>query len=344
MSKPLAIDLYCGLGGWTEGLLAEGYEVVGFDIERHQYGDHQYPAQLVLQDVLTIHGSQFKDAAVIVASSPCQAYSYMAMPWSRAKQIARALRGEDEFPEKYEGYRTIAALNALFEAPKRIQREACEAAGRFIPMIQENVRGAIPWVGRSQWNFGSYHLWGDVPALMPMTLARSVMKNGVAHRANGETNFHHSAERAMEGLKNPGFRFDGSGKSFQTASVDGVKVGGIKLSEVGFNVQACRNLKADNAASGMKVGMNPNFYKQSGGKVTSPHFTNPREDKVFDEAVKGVGIGSASWQDGESRHPNDPRNFYSKSSGRKAASAAIAKIPFPLASHIARVYYPRADQ
>lgn len=31
--KPLAIDLFCGLGGWTEGLLAEGYYVVGFDIE-----------------------------------------------------------------------------------------------------------------------------------------------------------------------------------------------------------------------------------------------------------------------------------------------------------------------
>ena len=34
---PLAIDLFCGLGGWTEGLLAEGYWVVGFDIERHEY-------------------------------------------------------------------------------------------------------------------------------------------------------------------------------------------------------------------------------------------------------------------------------------------------------------------
>ena len=46
MSQPLAIDLYCGLGGWTHGLLAEGYDVVGFDIERHSYGGDEYPAQM----------------------------------------------------------------------------------------------------------------------------------------------------------------------------------------------------------------------------------------------------------------------------------------------------------
>ena len=28
---PLAIDLYAGLGGWTEGLIDEGYRVIGFD-------------------------------------------------------------------------------------------------------------------------------------------------------------------------------------------------------------------------------------------------------------------------------------------------------------------------
>lgn len=182
----IAIDLYCGLGGWTEGLLAEGYDVIGFDIEQHVYGDMRYPAQLVIQDALTLHGSQFKTADLIVASPPCQAYSYMAMPWSRAKAMAAEYRS---------GERDIKELTALFDACFRIQQEACEAAGRHVPMVVENVRGAIPWVGRSRWNYGSFHLWGDVPALMPINKA----------------------------IKVPSFRFDGSGKSFQTASVEGVK-------------------------------------------------------------------------------------------------------------------------
>jgi hypothetical protein len=147
--KPLAIDLFCGLGGWTEGLLAEGYRVVGFDNHQHVYGEARYPADLVIQDVLTIHGRQFRDAALIVASPPCQAYSYRAMPWKRAK----ALPPPD---------------NSLFEACFRIQREATEAAERHIPLVVENVRGAQKWVGRARWHYGSFYLWGDVPALMPI--------------------------------------------------------------------------------------------------------------------------------------------------------------------------------
>src|SRR5271165_1360839 len=117
--KPLAIDLFCGLGGWTEGLLAEGWDVIGVDIERHEYGEHCYPADLMIRDVMTIHGSLFRDAILIVASPPCQAYSYRAMPWKKAK----ALPPPD---------------NTLFEACFRIQREAREAAGRHIPLIVEN--------------------------------------------------------------------------------------------------------------------------------------------------------------------------------------------------------------
>src|ERR1700686_2882871 len=137
---PLAIDLFCGLGGWTEGLLAEGYEVIGFDIERHEYGDHRYPAQLVVQDVLTLHGSQFKSADLIVASPPCQEYSYMAMPWKRAKAKAAAIRADTTGA-------ALEQLNRLFNSCFRLQFEASKAAGRRIPLIVGNGRGATPWVG-----------------------------------------------------------------------------------------------------------------------------------------------------------------------------------------------------
>ena len=210
MTRPLCIDLFCGLGGWTEGFLAEGWDCIGFDIERHEYGEHSYPAELVLQDVRTIDGKQFTSAAMIVASSPCQEFSYRAMPWKRAKALGPPLLGME-----------------LFAQAARIQREACEAAGRYIPMVQENVCGAQKWVGRARWHYGSYYLWGDVPALMPF-ISRGPMKLGVAHRSDGSTNFHRGK---YDGQKTAGHANRRDGYSHtrhltNQAEHDAVKVGG----------------------------------------------------------------------------------------------------------------------
>ena len=254
--KPLCVDLLCGLGGWAQGFLAEGYDVIGFDVERHCYGSEVYPGVLILQSVLELSGGMFKGASCIVASPPCQEFSYMAMPWSRGKQIAAALRGQGEFPAGYTGSRTVGELRRLFDACFRIQREAIEAAGRHIPMVVENVRGAIPWVGRSAWIYGSFHLWGDVPALMPHRFAGLKVPSLTAGRRTDFGN--------------------GTRSTSRDCGVEGTKQGGDW-----FNPEACAN-------------------------------------------------GSKS-------------RFGSKSDARKAASAQIAKIPFPLASHIARVYKPLAS-
>jgi site-specific DNA-cytosine methylase len=94
------VDLFAGLGGWAEGGLAEGFRVVGFDTERHDYGTGGYPGQLVIQDVLTLHGAQFKGADCIVCSPPCQFFSYCAMPWSRARQLAAVVRADPDRTKK----------------------------------------------------------------------------------------------------------------------------------------------------------------------------------------------------------------------------------------------------
>jgi len=301
---PLAVDLFCGLGGWADGLLAEGFDVIGFDIERHQYGEHRYPAQLVIQDVLTLHGSQFKDAALIVASPPCQAYSYMAMPWKLAKAKAAAIRADTTG-------QMLADLNRLFEACFRIQAQASLAAGRHIPMVVENVRGAQPWVGRSRWAFGSFHLWGDVPALMPFVSPRAPLKGGDA-----------------------GWRDTGPGRQFQDRAATFLKVAGIDFNikantgqtSPGFNVTAAQRYRESVAKQDREV-LHRDPAKRN---IILPQV-------VYRGGVKHHGGGADGWF-GDNNGPM--REYNSSSNSRKAASAMIAKIPLPLSRHIAAVFHP----
>ena len=296
MRQPLAIDLYCGLGGWTEGLLAEGYRVVGFDIERHVYGEHQYPAQLVIQDVTTLHGSQFKDAALIVASPPCQGYSYRAMPWKRAK----ALPPPD---------------NTLFEACFRIQREASDAAGHHIPLVVENVRGAQKWVGKARYHFGSFYLWGDVPALMPLAI-----------------------KRAMKMPLGSGVRTD-KGRSAALANYDQLRADIKNQGGSWFNIGSLGQKETNRNPVHEAARLGRHTDVGNGARFTSRDcgIERPSVNQLIEDAPEGtkIAISGHAWY----RHGLE--QLGGKSNARKAASAQIAKIPFVLSQHIAKVF--RAD-
>ena len=249
---------------------------------------------LVIQDMLTVHGSQFKGADCLVMSPPCQEFSYMAMPWSIAKAKAAAIRADATG-------KMLADLTRLFDACFRIQREACEAAGRHIPMVVENVRGAQPWVGRARWSFGSFYLWGDVPALMPT---------------------------ACRAVKVPGFRFDGGVGSFQTACVEsGIKGAGPSWAKV--RAKKTGSHWTNPAERGTKNSGGSWFnvaHNKASGLGNNPV-------NIPADGRKGVGADAAWFDANLCRLP-------SASSRRKEASAMIAKIPLALSAHIARTFKP----
>jgi len=147
MRKPVALDLFSGLGGFAEGLMAAGFHVIGMELDPRFIG--RYPSEMIVQDVLTFSGHRARGIVdLVVASPPCTEPSYRAMPWKRAKALNAA--GP---PTKF-----IELFNACFRIAEEI---GC-------PVVVENVKGAQPWVGRAKWHYGSQYLWGDVPAIMPV--------------------------------------------------------------------------------------------------------------------------------------------------------------------------------
>jgi hypothetical protein len=70
----------------------------------------------------------------------------------------------------------------------------------------ENVRGAQPWVGKAAWHYGSFYLWGDVPALMPITMRRATP--GYVGKA-----LNHEADRATKNTGGSWFNIGSPGQT-----------------------------------------------------------------------------------------------------------------------------------
>lgn len=136
--KPRALDLFCGAGGATMGLMRAGFHVTGVDINNQP----RYVGDCFrIADALRypLEGYDF-----IWASSPCEEFSV----WGMAH-----FHPNPKYPA--EGIR-------LFNGT----RERLEASG--LPYIMENVRPAQKFIGYSANHCGPFHFWGNcVPAIFP---------------------------------------------------------------------------------------------------------------------------------------------------------------------------------
>ena len=128
MSRLLLLDLFCGVGGASEGYRRAGFDVVGVDIEpqpNYPYPFFQGDALDVLRQLVggatlafcdrrgVIRLVTLADIAVIHASPPCQAYSVATKAWN----------GRDDHPD--------------LVPPTRVWLKAAER-----PYVIENVPGA----------------------------------------------------------------------------------------------------------------------------------------------------------------------------------------------------------
>jgi len=135
----LLLDLYCGLGGWAEGFILEGWYVIGVDI-----GDFSksYPGKFIRADLTIWKNWRGIPADLVISSAPCDEFARWSMPWTRARKPPKP---------------SLKLWNIGHEI----------ASGLGVPLIRENVRGAQPFVGSAVTHYGPFYLWDNVPPLIP---------------------------------------------------------------------------------------------------------------------------------------------------------------------------------
>lgn len=126
------LDLFCGYKGASAAMQRRGWRVETLDRLRSFS-----PTYCV--DVREWSWSGARKPDLVWASPPCQEFSRLTMPWTRAKNPP-------------------APDMSLVEAAKRI---IAEIEPRW--WVLENVRGAIPFLGKPVVRFGAYCLWGSFP-------------------------------------------------------------------------------------------------------------------------------------------------------------------------------------
>lgn len=130
------LDLFCGYKGASEAMQRRGWFVETLDVRVCFNPTHLTD---IREWTYAPKNEKKRIPDLIWASPPCQEFSRHSMPWTRAKNPAP--------PDL-----------SLLEAAKRI---IAEINPRW--WVIENVRGAIPYLGRPTKKIGAFCLWGSFP-------------------------------------------------------------------------------------------------------------------------------------------------------------------------------------
>lgn len=152
--RPSLLDVFCGRGGWTKSFLKRGWWCVGVDLCQETPAELlEYPGVLMKCNALDLTDSFVNAFDAVTLSPPCEEFARAWLPW---------LRG-DKTPEQW-ALDLLEWSVAICKGRKNRITECSNFAGRHVP-------------GGTR--FGSYTLWGDVPALMPALPRGKMAKSGM---------------------------------------------------------------------------------------------------------------------------------------------------------------------
>ncbi len=136
------LDLFSGLGGFSEAFLRRGHEVFRVD---NDVRFAQVPCTII-GDVREIDIEQFVPIDVVLASPPCETFTRRHLPWLDARD------GEIE-----EAMLLVEAAVMIID----------DLEPQF--WVLENVQGAVPHISRllgpPRQRIGSRYLWGVFPRI-----------------------------------------------------------------------------------------------------------------------------------------------------------------------------------
>jgi hypothetical protein len=151
-----ALDVFCGVGGWTKAFQARGWDCTGVDLADFS---GVYPGTFVQADALSLGREWIDSFDVVLMSPPCEEYARAWLPW---------LRG-DKKPAQW-------AIDLL-----EWSVALCDRPGRLVECSNfsaRHVKGAA--------RVGSYSLWGDVPLLIREVPRGKMAKSGMRAELRAE--------------------------------------------------------------------------------------------------------------------------------------------------------------